>query len=76
MDNMMDFDTIRVSLFTPETGLYKIAWSDSRSGSNSFICYCYGFENSTRVANGIALDRAEYTITHTGKPLTDESEYP
>ena len=68
-------DTVRVVLLSHDTGLYGLYWYDSESNESQHITNCYGFENTIRVANGIAFEQVEF-VQHPPKPLTDTSEYP
>lgn len=69
-------DTINVSLAKAESGQYRIEYKNSETQKTRFICHCFGFENSIRVANGIALDQCEYVMHPGFKPEHDISQYP
>ena len=74
--NNTEYDTITVSLGNPITGLYILAYTGKDGANWKIIAECFGFENSTRAANALALDRVEYVTAPVCKPMQDTSEYP
>jgi hypothetical protein len=68
-------DSVHVTLVNGDTGQYRISWRDCDNGRSRFIAHCYGFENSVRVANGLAENQVEYVQSPPCKSALDLSEY-
>ena len=75
-DNAEKYNTIRVSLSQQgSTGKYRIEKAKEDCADGVFIAYCYGFNNSIRVAHGIAKGQFQYVVSPAFKPEQDTSEY-
>lgn len=52
-------NTVAVRLLT-NNDQYGLFWQDDDGNNSDFICTVHGFENATRVANGIAHRQCEF----------------
>ena len=63
-------NTITVEAGTRENQ-FCLYWQDEDGNGSEFICTVYGFDNACRVANGIAVEQAEYVKTPGSNPFEE-----